>query len=150
MSNNPQWKNFQSPIMNSDPAILDYKSMTIPNSKGVVVGAANQQSGGGYRNGTNYSGDHYVGSPPDCGKSSSSYSNYTNSQSSPRNGTARFPIGTFTGMEGGIGYTAGEPTATNNSSYQDQSNNQGTRETGIIEKLLVRGKCFNILLIMRR
>ncbi|XP_046470735.1 RNA-binding protein Unr [Neodiprion pinetum] len=131
MSNNPQWKTFQPPIMNSDPAILDYKSMTIPSPK--VVGAPHQ-SGGGYRNGTGYSGDHFMGSPPSCGKNSSSYVNYPSSQTSPRNGTTRFPIGTFTGMEGGIGYT-GEP-ATNNSSYQDQSNNQGTRETGIIEKLL--------------
>lgn len=132
MSNNPQWKTFQPPIMNSDPAILDYKSMTIPSPK--VVGGPHQSSGG-YRNGTSYSGDHYMGSPPSCDKSSSSYAQYPSTQTSPRNGTARFPIGTFTGMEGGVGYT-GEP-ATNNSSYQDQSNNQGTRETGIIEKLLV-------------
>ncbi|XP_015595682.1 cold shock domain-containing protein E1 [Cephus cinctus] len=132
MSNNPQWKTFQPPIMNSDPAILDYKSMAIPTPK--VVGGSHQ-SATNYRNGTSYSGDHFMDSPPKCGKNSTTpYGSYPGTQTSPRNGAARFPIGTFTGMEGGVGYT-GEP-ATNNSSYQDQSNNQGTRETGIIEKLL--------------
>ena len=127
--------------MNSDPAILDYKSMAIPSPKALT---SPHQSANTYGNGTNFSGDHYMNSPPDCGKNSSVYGTYPTSQS-PRNGSARFPISTFTGMEGNVGYT-GEP-ATNNSSYQDQSGNQGTRETGIIEKLLVSFLSFILVLL---
>jgi len=129
MSNNPQWKTFQPPIMNSDPAILDYKSMAIPSPKAITE---YQPTTNNYRNGTNYSGDHIV-SPPEC-KNSTNYGSYPGTQSSPRNGATRFPF-EFTGMETNAGYT-NEP-ATSNSTYQDQSANQGTRETGIIEKLLV-------------
>lgn len=132
MSNNPQWKTFQPPIMNSDPAILDYRSMAIPSPK--VITGSHQSATNIYRNGTNYSGDHYMtDSPPRNGKTTIHYTGYTNTQTS-RNEATRFPFGTFTGMEGNAGYT--EEPATNNSSYQDQSTNQGTRETGIIEKLL--------------
>ncbi|XP_012137903.1 cold shock domain-containing Unr isoform X2 [Megachile rotundata] len=106
MSNNPQWKTFQPPIMNSDPAILDYKSMAIPSPK--VITGSHQSTTNIYRNGNNYSGDHYMMDSP------------------PRNGKR---------MEGNTGYTE-EPATTNNSTYQDQSANQGPRETGIIEKLL--------------
>lgn len=130
MSNNPQWKTFQPPMMNSDPAILDYKSMAIPSPKAIT--GSHQPTTNNYRNGTNYSGDHYMGSPPECGKNSN-YGSYPGAQSSPRNGATRFPF-EFTSMETNAGYTS-EP-ATNNSTYQDQSANQGTRETGIIEKLL--------------
>lgn len=61
----------------------------------------------------------------------------------------RFPIGTFTGTESNDLYngdslqspsnnTFNASNNSNNSSYNDSSlNNQGTRETGIIEKLLV-------------
>ena len=130
MSNNPQWKTLQPPIMNSDPAILEYKSLTC--SK--VIGS-NHTPINSYRNGTNYGGD-YSDSPP--GKNSSTFNNYSGAQTSPRNGTARFPIGTFTGLEGSVGYSGEPVTGSNNSSYQsDQSTNQNTRETGIIEKLLV-------------
>ncbi|XP_029053101.1 cold shock domain-containing protein E1 isoform X1 [Osmia bicornis bicornis] len=132
MSNNPQWKTFQPPIMNSDPAILDYKSMAIPSPK--VITGSHQSTTNIYRNGTNYSGDHYMmDSPPRNGKSTINYAGYPNTKTS-RNGVTRFPFGTFTGMEGNTGYT--EEPATNNSTYQDQSSNQGPRETGIIEKLL--------------
>lgn len=133
MSNDPQWKTFQPPIMNSDPAILEYKSMAIPSPKAI---SGNHQTNS-YRNGTNYNNSDYMDSPPACGKNSTMFNNYSGAQTSPRNGTSRqFPIGTFTGLEGTVNYS-GEPVS-NNSSYQsDQSANQGTRETGIIEKLLV-------------
>lgn len=126
MSNNPQWKTFQPPIMNSDPAILDYKSMAIPSPKAIT--RSHQQTTNNYRNGTSYSGDHYTGSPP--GKNLT-YGSYPGTQS-PRNGATRFPF-EFMGIENAS--YIGEPA--NNSSYQDQSANQGTRETGVIEKLLV-------------
>ncbi|XP_015126101.1 cold shock domain-containing protein E1 [Diachasma alloeum] len=129
MSNNPQWKSFQPPIMNSDPAILDYKSMSIP-TKSIVGGT--QSTNSHYRNGMSYGGDvhGYMGSPPDSGKIS--YTGYAPA-TSPRNGTARFPNRSLN-MENNTQYTQ-EPV-TNNSSYQDQSANQGPREAGIIEKLL--------------
>ncbi|XP_011499122.1 PREDICTED: cold shock domain-containing protein E1 [Ceratosolen solmsi marchali] len=130
MSNNPRWKTFQPPIMNSDPAILECKSMAIPSPK-VISGTQPTNS---YRNGTNYSGD-FTDSPPSCGKNSTTFNNYSGAQTSPGNGTVRFPIGTFTGLEGAVNYS-GEPVTTNNSYQSDQSTNQGTRETGIIEKLL--------------
>lgn len=134
MSNNPQWKSFQPPIMNSDPAILDYKSVAIPSPK--VITGSRQSTTNIYRNGTNYSSDHYMtDSPPGNSKNNIHYASYTNTQTS-RNEVSRFPFGTFTGMEGNTGYT--EEPSTNNSTYQDQTANQGTRETGIIEKLLVR------------
>ncbi|XP_033340905.2 cold shock domain-containing Unr [Megalopta genalis] len=118
MSNNPQWKTFQPPIMNSDPAILDYKSVAIPSPK--VIMGSHQTATNIYRNGTNYGSDHYM-------------TDSTNTQKS-RKELSSFPFGTFTGMEGNAGYT--EDPSTNNSTYQDQSANQGPRETGIIEKLL--------------
>ncbi|XP_063987140.1 cold shock domain-containing protein E1-like isoform X2 [Diachasmimorpha longicaudata] len=129
MSNDPQWKSFQPPIMNSDPAILDYKSMSIP-TKSIVGGT--QSTNSHYRNGTGYRGDvqGYMGSPPDGGKIS--YTGYAPA-TSPRNGTARFPNRSLN-MDNNAQYTQ-EPV-TNNSSYQDQSVNQGLREAGIIEKLL--------------
>lgn len=128
MSNNPQWKTFQPPIMNSDPAILDYKSMALPSPK--VITGSQQHTSNNYRNGTNYSGDHYLGSLSGCGKNATTTATTTTTY-----GATRFSFGTLTNMEGNVGYT-GEP-ATNNTTYQDQSANQGTRETGIIEKLLV-------------
>ena len=134
MSNNPQWKTFQPPIMNSDPAILEYKSMAIPSPKAI----SGTHSTNSYRNGTNYNSSDYMDSPPACGKNSNSFNNsYSAAQTSPRNGTARFPIGTFTGLEGGVNYS-GESVTTNSTYQSDQSTNQGTRETGIIEKLLVK------------
>lgn len=128
MSNNPQWKTFQPPIMNSDPAILDYKSMALPSPK--VITGSQQNTSNNYRNGTNYSSDHYLGSLSGCGKNATTTTTTTTTY-----GATRFSFGTLTNMEGNVGYT-GEP-ATNNTTYQDQSANQGTRETGIIEKLLV-------------
>lgn len=58
----------------------------------------------------------------------------------------RFPIGTFTGTEGTDMFNDppssnnyNSMNSTSNNAYNDSSqNNQGTRETGIIEKLLVR------------
>ncbi|PSN48449.1 hypothetical protein C0J52_16573 [Blattella germanica] len=154
MSNNPQWKSFQPPSMNSDTAILDFKSMTIPNNSTT----ANFHSS----NGTNFnsSSNHYQGAPSapkdspnnvytSKATSSNHYSNY-NSYSAPNNsrGGGRFPIGTFTGNEGSnnmynsenIGSPPVNSTGSSNntsSSYNDSAlGNQGTCETGIIEKLL--------------
>ncbi|XP_014228591.1 cold shock domain-containing protein E1 isoform X1 [Trichogramma pretiosum] len=133
MSSNPQWKNFQSPIMNSDPAILEYKSMSIPSPK--MMSGHNHQSANNYRNGTNNFGGDFMDSPP--GKNLSFNSSYSSgAQTSPRNGSATFSIGNFNAFETNY---SGEPVMTNNSSsYQpnEQTSNQGPRETGIIEKLL--------------
>lgn len=74
-----------------------------------------------------------------CGKSSVAFCDYSGAQSSPQNGTATFPIGKFTGLEGGLNYSGDMPT---NNSYQVQYANQGIRETGIIEKLLVTSQLY--------
>ncbi|XP_069686487.1 RNA-binding protein Unr isoform X1 [Periplaneta americana] len=156
MSKNPQWKSlFQPPSMNSDTAILDFKTLTIPNNSTTSSNFHNSP------NGTNFSSssNHYQGAssaPKDTpnnayaskATSSNHYSNY-NSYSAQNNarGGGRFPIGTFTGNEGSnnmyngdnIASPSGNSTGSNNtsSSYNDSAlGNQGTRETGIIEKLL--------------
>ncbi|GFG28196.1 hypothetical protein Cfor_07844 [Coptotermes formosanus] len=156
MSNNPQWKSFQPPNMNSDTAILDFKSLTIPNS-------STTSNFHNSANGTNFNGssNHYQGAssaPKDCPSnaytskptSSNHYSANYNSYSTSNNGRGggRFPIGTFTGTEGSSTMYNGDSIASpplnitgssNNSttSYNDSAlGNQGTRETGIIEKLL--------------
>lgn len=127
MSHDSQWKTFQPPIMNSDPAILEYKSLPISTPK--VISESHQNN---YRNDTDYGGE-FMDSLSSNGKNLSSYNVFPITQSSPRNGSARFPIGTFTGLEGGLNFAE----SVMNSTYQDQPVNQGTRETGIIEKLLV-------------
>jgi len=156
MSNNPQWKSFQPPNMNSDTSILDFKSLTIPNSS-----MSNFDSS---PNGTNFnsSSNHYQGAlsaPKDSSgnaytnkvTSSNHYSANYNSYSTSNNGRGggRFHIGTFTGTESSSTMYNGESIASpplnttgssNNSttSYSDSAlGSQGTRETGIIEKLLV-------------
>ncbi|XP_021919018.1 cold shock domain-containing protein E1 isoform X2 [Zootermopsis nevadensis] len=155
MSNNPQWKSFQPPSMNSDTAILDFKSLTIPNN------STTSSSFHSSPNGTNFnsSSNHYQvasSAPKDSpnnaysnkATSSNHYSpNYSSySTSNNARGGGRFPIGTFTGNEGCSNMYNGDNIASpsvnttgssNNSSYNDSAlGNQGTRETGIIEKLL--------------
>jgi len=156
MSNNPQWKSFQPPNMNSDTAILDFKSLTIPNSS-TTSNFHNSPNGMNF----NSSSNHYQGAssaPKDSSSnaytnkatSSNHYSANYNSYSTSNNGRGggRFPIGTFTGTEGSSTMYNGESIASpplnttgssNNSttSYNDSAlGSQGTRETGIIEKLL--------------
>lgn len=152
MSNNPQWKSFQPPTMNSETAILDYKSLTISESS-ATTNFHNSP------NGTNFSSsgnNHFQGAqstPKDnsvFNKSSTSnhYSpNYSfNASHNNSRGSGRYSISSFSGNEGS-GVFDGEnlsPTTNttsntnqNSSSYNDSSlGNQGTRETGIIEKLL--------------
>lgn len=160
MSNNPQWKSFQPPTMNSDTAILDFKSLTIPKNSATSPNFHNSPNGTSFNNsGSN----HFQGgqsTPKDSpsnvysnkASSSSHYSPNYNSYSSPNNsrGGGRFSIGTFTGNEGTNnvynGETISPPSANNTStnsnsnsgsSYNDSSlGSQGPRETGIIEKLL--------------
>nr|CAD7569383.1 unnamed protein product [Timema californicum] len=156
MSNNPQWKSFQSPAMNSDSAILDYKPLTITSNSTATPNFHNLSNGTHFNSGNNHYQD-LQSSPKEIpnnlysskASSSNSYSPQYDSYSSSNNSRSggRFPIGTFTGNEGSSniynGDTMSSPpvsnanNSTNNSSYNDSSqNNQGTRETGIIEKLL--------------
>lgn len=157
MSNNPQWKSFQPPSMNSDTAILDFKSLTIPNNSTTSSNFHSSPNGSTFSNSNN----HYQGAsstPKDSSNSaytskatsSNHYTSSYNSYSTSNNarGGGRFPIGTFTGTEGSNnlynGDTVSSPINTTGSSSNSSSNyndsalgNQGTRETGIIEKLLV-------------
>nr|CAD7458593.1 unnamed protein product [Timema tahoe] len=151
-----KWKSFQSPAMNSDSAILDYKPLTITSNSTATPNFHNLSNGTHFNSGNNHYQD-LQSSPKEIpnnlysskASSSNSYSPQYDSYSSSNNsrGGGRFPIGTFTGNEGSSniynGDTMSSPTvsnannSTNNSSYNDSSqNNQGTRETGIIEKLL--------------
>lgn len=148
MSNNPQWKPFQPPTMNSDTSILDFKAMTIPNNISPSSNYRNPTNGSGYTSNNHFhSGsnmkeisNNMFSSPP--GNYSSNYNVFSTNNT-------RFPIGTFTGAETSDifnGDSVASPPSNNynssstnnsNSSYNDSAlNNQGTRETGIIEKLL--------------
>lgn len=131
MSNNPQWKTFHPPIMNSDPAILDYKSMSISTKS--IISESQQTATNNYRDGSNYCSDRsFMGSPDECGKNSSSFSTCSSNVITSHNDATRFSDRTLSSMDIGINYTT--ESTTNNSIYQDQS---GPREAGIIEKLLV-------------
>lgn len=136
MSNNPRWDAFQPPIMDTDPAILDYKSMEIPTK--IIVSGTEQLATNSYRNGTNYGEIHgYIDSSSDSKDYGGSYSS-VGSVPSARNGTRFANRAMSGGMENNSTYLEESNVTTNNSSsYQDQSNNQGPREAGIIEKLLV-------------
>ncbi|XP_008545081.1 cold shock domain-containing protein E1 [Microplitis demolitor] len=130
MSNNPQWKTFHPPIMNSDPAILDYKSMSISTKS--IISESQQTATNNYRDGSNYCSDRsFMGSPDECGKNSSSFSTCSSNVITSHNDATRFSDRTLSSMDIGINYTT--ESTTNNSIYQDQS---GPREAGIIEKLL--------------
>ncbi|XP_034946970.1 cold shock domain-containing protein E1 isoform X2 [Chelonus insularis] len=134
MSNDPQWKTFHPPIMNSDPAILDYKSMSI-STKSSVTGSQ-QSTTNNYRNGTscNFVVSDYVVSGIECGKNSSSFSNYSNSNITSSRNEWSSTDNRIIVEEGNFEYNTKSNTVS--SLYQDQSNNQGPREAGIIEKLL--------------
>lgn len=159
MSHNPQWKSFQPPpTMNSETSILDYKTMNLQNNSNPSTNY--HRSSSGYNN-FQTPPPSQQNSMKDISNnvySSNTASNYTTTNISnynvyPSGNNSRFPpIGTFTGAEANEIFngdnTSSSPlnnsfnnsTATNNSnsSYNDSTlSNQGTRETGIIEKLLV-------------
>lgn len=151
MSTNPHWK-FQEPAstmnqdFNQDPAILDFKSMTVLSTKST----------------SNYPNSSFSGDYPTSPRQKSaqySYSSPIVSQQQPatqqRHSSGRFPIGTFTIDTNNTFNSSGDGLASpstptynsngnngfnNSSSYgssgSDSAGAQGTRETGIIEKLL--------------
>lgn len=162
MSSNPQWKSFQPPpSMNQDSTILDFKSMTVPSngkSPQSFNFRSNSYSSGDYNSTSNNAATVTAttgvnmmdkSTSNNYGSSYSSTSNSANSRTS-----ARFPIGTFsldsnnmfnntsTSSNNSSGDALSSPsnntvfTNGNSSSYDSNSANLGTRETGIIEKLL--------------
>lgn len=142
MSGNPQWKNFQPPdIMNQDSAILDLKSL----------GNTGKSSQAFNFNRSTSSSRFVQEFPLLQDKSSSSnapYSNngiYGSSSATQAGNGSRFSIGTFSLDSNSVFNSSGDnnpnifssPQASaNNSSFDSNSTNLGTRETGIIEKLL--------------
>lgn len=93
---------------------------------------------------------------------SNTASNYTSNYNVYSSGNnSRFPpIGTFTGAEANEMYNGDNHSSStlnnsfnnstnsnSNSSYNDSTGNQGTRETGIIEKLLVSINYLIVLII---
>lgn len=136
MSSNAQWKTFQpSTNMAQDTTILDFKPMN-------SIGSSNGKSPQTF----NFRSNSYSGDYPNVMDKSPTYN------SSPYSGTsrssARFPIGTFTLDSNNLfnsGDNLGSPPNnsvfsngnSSNSNYNDSNSaNLGTRETGIIEKLL--------------
>lgn len=147
MSNNPQWKSFQPPTMNPDSSILDFaKSLTIQNNAPPLSNYRNPSNGSGFNSSNNFHpGSNIKNISNNVFSNTSNSSNYTNFNAYQTN-TSRFPqIGTFSTDSNDM-FSGETPSVNNsynssnntNSSYNDSSmNNQGTRETGIIEKLLV-------------
>lgn len=128
MSTNPQWKTFQPPdVMHQDSAILDFKSMT---TNGKSTQAFNfTRSNSSSRFGPDFP----------LLQDKSSYSSLYGSSST----TARFPpIGTFSLDSNNVYNSSGDSPSNSifsngNTSYSESNSaNLGTRETGIIEKLL--------------
>ncbi|XP_018914708.1 RNA-binding protein Unr isoform X2 [Bemisia tabaci] len=143
MSNNPQWKSFQPPlIMNSD-SLLEYKSMASPLS-------INDRNSGPMMNGPSYNSNsvnHFQqqpyhsfildknGSNNDFSSSTSNFSasNYNSSFNQSSNLMARKKRPPMS-MDIFNGDSVSLSSNTSNSGYNNV--NQVTRETGIIEKLL--------------
>ncbi|XP_018335937.1 cold shock domain-containing protein E1 isoform X2 [Agrilus planipennis] len=138
MSTNPQWKSFQPPdILHQDSAILDFKSMT-----------SNGKSSQAFNFNRSNSSSRFGPDFPLLQDKSTFSSLY--GSSSTTHTTSRFPpIGTFSLDANNVYNSSGDShtTNTNNSvfssvnnstTYSESSNssNLGTRETGIIEKLL--------------
>lgn len=147
MSNNPQWKSFQPPAMNSDSSILDLaKSLTLQNNAPPSSNYRNPANGSGFNSSNNFHPVSNIKNNLSNNVFSNTSSNFSNYNAYPTN-NSRFPqIGTFssdsTDMYGGdnppVNNSYNSSSNNSNSTYNDSSlNNQGTRETGIIEKLLV-------------
>lgn len=129
MSSNSQWKSFQPPSSMSQDTILDFKPMS-HNGK--------SPQGFSFRS-NSYSGDYNV-----LDKQATGYSPYGGGSS---RSSSHFPIGTFS-LDNNMfnsGDNLGSPPGQNSlfsngsgsGSYSDNNSaNLGTRETGIIEKLL--------------
>ncbi|KAJ8922361.1 hypothetical protein NQ315_004304 [Exocentrus adspersus] len=138
MSTNPQWKTFQPPpdTLNQDSNIMDFKPMT---SNGKPSQAFN------FNRSTSSS---RFGDFPMLQDKSLPYSNGLYGSSSTTHTSPRFPIGTFSIDSNNVYNSSGDNSLNNsvfsngnnssNSYNNDSSNssNLGTRETGIIEKLL--------------
>ncbi|KAK9712515.1 SUZ-C motif [Popillia japonica] len=135
MSTNPQWKSFQPPdTMNQDSAILDFKTMT-SNAKSQAFNFNNRST----------SSSRFGSDFPTLQDKSSSFNSNLYGSSSATNATGRFPIGTFSLDTNNMYNSSGDSLSNSvfsngnnsNSSYSDSNSaNLGTRETGIIEKLL--------------
>lgn len=156
MSTNPQWKNFQSPDAMQDASIIDFKSVTTNGNYPThnflrtlhiidFLGKSSQAFNFSNRSTTNsrYGPDFPL--LPDK-SSTSPYNSSLYGSSSTTHTTSRFPIGTFTLDSNNVYNSSGDSNMGNNvfsngnsTNYNDSNSaNLGTRETGIIEKLLVR------------
>ncbi|CAG9855914.1 unnamed protein product [Phyllotreta striolata] len=141
MSTNPQWKTFQPPpdTLTQDPSIMDFKPM-----------ASSGKSSSQAFNYTRSTSSSRFGDFPLLQEKSMHYNNGLYGSSSTTHTSPRFPIGTFSldTTTNNVYNSSGDNSLNNttsifsngnnsNSSYNDSnSSNLGTRETGIIEKLL--------------
>ncbi|CAG9839305.1 unnamed protein product [Diabrotica balteata] len=140
MSTNPQWKTFQPPpdTLTQDTSIMDFKSMT-------STGKPSQTF-----NFTRSTSSSRFGDFPLLQEKSLHYNNSLYGSSSTTQTSPRFPIGTFSiDSTNNVFNSSGDNSLNNtnifsngnnsSSSYNNDSSNSsnlGTRETGIIEKLL--------------
>ncbi|XP_049813470.1 cold shock domain-containing protein E1-like isoform X1 [Schistocerca nitens] len=160
MSNNPQWKSFQPPAMNTETAILElnFKPMTISNNSTTSSEVHNSSNGTSFSNsgsnqfqGAQSSTKDTATSAFNKGSSNNHYSSSYNSfpSSNSTRGSGRYSGNAFSSSEGTSvfnGESLPSPPSNNGSAnsnttsscgYNDSSlGSQGTRETGIIEKLL--------------
>ncbi|XP_023030354.1 cold shock domain-containing Unr isoform X2 [Leptinotarsa decemlineata] len=141
MSTNPQWKSFQPPPdTNQDSSILDFKPMTSNANKPSQSYSFNRSTS-----------SSRFGDFPLLQDKSSPYNNGLYGSSSTTHASPRFPIGTFSIDTNNVYNSSGDNSMNNSSSmysngnssssvsYNNDSSNSsnlGTRETGIIEKLL--------------
>ncbi|XP_018569827.1 cold shock domain-containing protein E1 [Anoplophora glabripennis] len=137
MSTNPQWKTFQPPpdTLNQDSNIMDFKPMTSTGKPSQAFNFSRSTSSSRF------------GDFPMLQEKSLPYSNGLYASSSTTHTSPRFPIGTFSIDSNNVYNSSGDNSLNNSvfsngntsSSYNNDSSNSsnlGTRETGIIEKLL--------------
>ncbi|XP_065221818.1 cold shock domain-containing protein E1 isoform X1 [Planococcus citri] len=141
MSNNPQWNSFQSHLLNSD-TFLRYKSLSIP-SKNVPSPANHYSMQSSSVTPYNFQNNMQQNKRPTNGIFNSNENNFNSSKfdTFDKSSMNNFPpIGVFTPeLYNGKSTSNATTNSTRNHfnmSGGDTGNNQGTRETGIIEKLL--------------
>ncbi|XP_057655391.1 cold shock domain-containing protein E1 isoform X1 [Diorhabda carinulata] len=141
MSTNPQWKNFQPPpdTITQDTSIMDFKPMASTGKPSQAFNFTRSTSSSRF-------GDF----PLLQEKSLQPYNNGLYGSSSTTHTSPRFPIGTFSldstnnvynssgdnSLNNTSIFSNGNNTSTSYNNDSSNSSNLGTRETGIIEKLL--------------
>lgn len=143
MSNNPQWNSFQSHLLNSaDTSVMRYKSLSIPSKN---VSPPGTHYGMQSNNMSQYNFPSAQVKRPNGLFGGMDPNTFSVGKLDPMSFDKSSPIGNFPPIgvfstEMFNEKTTISPVNSNRNNFMssgDTSNNQGTRETGIIEKLLV-------------